>query len=88
MDPRKIAAHFAAFVWFCNRNPQIQGEAAWFANDNWPAFLPLAHEGLGRLLIRIATPQVAPARRRRLRLAESVNQSPKRKRAVASVRGG
>jgi hypothetical protein len=88
MDPRKVAAHFAAFVWFVNRNPQAQEQALPFANDNWPAFLPLAHEGLGRLLTKIATPQVAPARRTRRRRSEGVNQPRKRQPAVASVGGG
>jgi hypothetical protein len=84
MDARKVAAHFAAFVWFSNRSPRTREEAVRFADDAWPAFLPLAHEGLGRLLIKIATPQVAPARRRRLRLS----QTPRRKPAVARARGG
>jgi hypothetical protein len=82
MDPRKVAAHFAAFVWFASRNSKTQEEAVQLANDNWPAFLPLAHEGLGRLLLKIATPQVAPARRRKC------DQPPRRKAAVASVGGG
>jgi hypothetical protein len=57
MDARKVAAHFAAFVWFSNRSPKAREEAVRFANDTWPAFLPLAHEGLGRLLIKVATPR-------------------------------
>jgi hypothetical protein len=57
MDARKVAAHFAAFVWFSNRSPKARENAVRFANDAWPAFLPLAHEGLGRLLIKIATPR-------------------------------
>jgi hypothetical protein len=88
MDARKVAAHFAAFVWFSNRSPRTREEAVRFADDAWPAFLPLAHEGLGRLLIKIATPQVAPARRRLLRLPGSVSQTPRRKPAVARARRG
>jgi hypothetical protein len=61
MDPREVAAHFAALVWFSKRDPKTQEEAVPFANDNGPAFLPLAHQGLGRLLIKMATPRVAPA---------------------------
>ena len=88
MDPREVAAHFAAFVWFANRNPTTpEGEAARYANDHWHAFLPLAHEGLGRLLLKIATPRVAPARRR-LRRSGSGRQTPKRKPTLAGVRGG
>ncbi len=52
MDPRKVAAHFTAFVWFSKRNPETQGGAGRFADDNWRAFLPLAHESLGRLLVK------------------------------------
>jgi hypothetical protein len=56
MDARKVAAHFAAFVWFATRSPKARGKAVRFANDTWLAFLPLAPEGLGRLLLKIAPP--------------------------------
>ncbi len=82
MDPRKVAAHLTAFVWFAHRNLKTRAEAVPFADANWPAFLPLADEGLGRLLLKIASPQVAPARRSKR------EQRPRRKAAVASVRGG
>ncbi len=89
MDPREVAAHFAAFVWFSNRNPKTrEEEAVQYANDNWHAFLPLAHEGLGRLLLKIASPRVVPVRRRRLRPSGNVRQTPKRKPMMAGVRGG
>jgi hypothetical protein len=80
MDPLVVAARFAAFVWFSQRNRQDREAAARLAKDNWNAFLPLAKEGLGRLLLRIA----APTRRRRLRLSGSVSRTPKRAPAVAS----
>jgi hypothetical protein len=53
----KSVAMFAAYVWFIGRNegtPTAEKEAVSFARDNWQAFLPCAHKGLGRLLIRIA----------------------------------
>jgi hypothetical protein len=34
---------------------QSQAEAVCFARGNWTAFLPVADEGWGRLLIRIAS---------------------------------
>jgi hypothetical protein len=80
MDPLVVAARFAAFVWFSERNRQDREAAARLAKDNWPAFLPLANAGLGRLLIKIA----APTRRRRLHLSGNVRRTPKRAPAVAS----
>jgi hypothetical protein len=60
MNPWKVSAQFAAYVWFSNRKsekPISQEEAARFAEKNWIAFLPHAHEGLGQLLIKIAKPR-------------------------------
>jgi len=58
MNPFKVSAQFAAYIWFTNNNPRTPTtEAMLFARDNWAAFLPCAHEGLGRLLIRIAGPR-------------------------------
>ena len=60
MDPLKVSAQFAAFVWSSNQQegqPAGEQEAARFARENWIAFLPCAHEGLGRFLIRIAQEQ-------------------------------
>jgi hypothetical protein len=57
MDSLKVSAMFAAYVWFteCNEGVATAGkQAVSFARDNWQAFLPCAHKGLGRLLIRIA----------------------------------
>ncbi len=58
MDPLKVAAQFVAYTRYSGRENQ-QGDAAdaaRFARENWVAFLPYAHEGLGRLLIRLAQP--------------------------------
>ena len=56
MDARKIAAKFAAYAWYEeSRASSSHNEAARFAKKNWSAFLPVADQGWGRLLIRIAT---------------------------------
>lgn len=57
MDPVEVSAKFAAYVWFLGRNGKGNAavqEAVSFARENWQAFLPNAHKGLGRLLIRLA----------------------------------
>jgi hypothetical protein len=55
MDPLRISAQFAAYVWYTTRvTAGREPEAAAFAKTNWPSFLPLAHAGLGRLLGKIA----------------------------------
>jgi len=60
MDPITISAQLAAFVWFtrgktASRRAKARNvEAMRFARENWRAFLPLAHPGLGRLLLKIA----------------------------------
>ena len=61
MNARQVAAQFAAHVWFeeANRGKARLEEIAQFASENWRTFLPLAHEGLGRLLIKIAAPRIA-----------------------------
>jgi hypothetical protein len=68
MDPLKVSAQFAAFMW-CLNHPTgaapTPGEAARFARDNWVAFLPSAHEGCGRLLMRLARIPVATTRQHR-----------------------
>jgi hypothetical protein len=56
MDPLKVSAQFAAFVWASHGNSEKESArngASRFARKNWAAFLPLAHEGLGRLLLKI-----------------------------------
>jgi hypothetical protein len=56
MHPLKVSAQFAALVWYSEtkQGTASRAEAARFARANWVAFLPSAHEGLGRLLIRLA----------------------------------
>jgi hypothetical protein len=63
MDPLQVSARFIAWVWFSNRQhgQAVPAEAERFVSRNWEAFLPLAHRGLGRLLIELA----GPRRRRR-----------------------
>jgi len=59
-NPLTVSAQFAAFVWF-NGNVKHAGHGAGaamqFARDHWQTFLPLAHPGLGRLLLNIARPR-------------------------------
>jgi hypothetical protein len=58
MTSREAAARFAAFTWYteCRRGPShaVQTGASRFAEENWQAFLPLADEGWGRLLLHVA----------------------------------
>jgi hypothetical protein len=56
MNARQMAAQFAAYTWYEeNRTTKpARKEAARFAKENWNAFLPVAHEGWGKLLVRIA----------------------------------
>ncbi len=57
MGPVEVSAMFAAYVWFIGRNGEgaaAEEQGVSFARDNWQAFLPNAHKGLGRLLIRLA----------------------------------
>jgi hypothetical protein len=71
MDARKVAAYFAAHAWYeeSRAGQRSPDEAARFATENWTAFLPVAHEGWGRLLLRVAsqraTRQDSPERSRR-----------------------
>jgi len=65
MDARQIAAHaWYDAVRFGKPAPK---EATRFAKNNWQAFLTIAPEGLGRLLIQIAR-QRPKKRRKRTRL--------------------
>ena len=60
MNPWKVSAQFAAFLWFTTRQTGTKAdaaEAARFAKENWPAFLPCADKGIGMLLIRIVRPR-------------------------------
>jgi hypothetical protein len=56
MNARKVAAQFAAHTWYENAREgrQTPTEIAKFVKKHWNQFLPLADEGLGKLLIRIA----------------------------------
>jgi hypothetical protein len=57
MNPTQFSAQFAAYVWYLNQRndrPEGEEEAVRFAQENWAAFRRCAHEGLGRLLARIA----------------------------------
>jgi hypothetical protein len=57
MDPLAVSAQFAAYVYYrgCRTNAdRSDAEAMQFARENWVTFLPLAHDGLGRLLLDIA----------------------------------
>ena len=70
MNPWKVSAQFAAFVWFTARKTggtASPHEAARFARENWVAFLPYAHEGYGKLLMRVARTRPAKNRRPRRR---------------------
>ena len=80
MDARMVAAKFAAYAWYEeNRAGQhSRKEAARFAEENWTTFLPVAHEGLGKLLMR-----VAKARPISQRYRETVNRSTQRQLTVA-----
>lgn len=58
MNPLKVSAQYAAFVWFSKQHPhQPRTDANHFARQHWDAFLACAHEGIGRLLMQIAAPQ-------------------------------
>jgi hypothetical protein len=57
MTPLQMSAQFAAYVWFRNQEGNVGAsdeEARQFARRNWEQFLPSAHEGFGRLLMRLA----------------------------------
>lgn len=65
MDARKVAARFAAYTWYeQTAGTQSPEKANRFARQNWEAFLPQAHEGLGRLLLQIARGQPRRLHRR------------------------
>jgi hypothetical protein len=57
MDPLTVSAQFSAYVWYSHGKPDspvVRARANRFAQEHWPAFLSNAHEGLGRLLLRLA----------------------------------
>src|SRR5262249_55271209 len=67
MKPLEVAARFAAFSWYINLRQvpprTVQAEARRFSKESWQAFLPVADEGLGKLLLQVA--KIHPARQRR-----------------------
>ncbi len=67
MAPLQIAARFAAFAWYTSHRQapsRIVQEEAWqFAQEHGEAFLPVVHEGLGMLLLRVT--QARSMRQRR-----------------------
>jgi hypothetical protein len=73
MNPLIISAQFAAYVWFTAQEDNAgkgRGAATRFARQQWEDFLPLAHKGLGRLLLRMAD---MPLRKsRKVRVAQAL----------------
>jgi hypothetical protein len=74
MNAQKIAAQFAAYTWYekCRAGRQSPEETTRFARENWTAFLSVAHEGWGRLLIRIAIQRAQRHRKRPVRVLRLV----------------
>ena len=57
MTPLQMSAQFAAYTWFVRQpdNAHLSREEAHqYARLYWERFLPLADEGFGRLLMRMA----------------------------------
>jgi hypothetical protein len=60
MNPLKLSAQFAAYAWYTEvrqGTKTTHDEGLRFAEQNWPTFLPSAHEGWGKLLMRVARPR-------------------------------
>jgi hypothetical protein len=76
MKPLNVAAQFAAFTWYTNARKApgaiVAVEARQFARENWEAFLGVANEGLGKLLLRVA--RTRSPRRRRGRAADQTTK--------------
>jgi hypothetical protein len=54
MNPYVVSAQFAAYVWYSHENPQKSEEdAVTFARRNLVTFLPCAHKGVGKLLVKM-----------------------------------
>jgi hypothetical protein len=73
MSPIMASAHFAAYIWFTGQPANAgKGPAAamQFAHEQWPAFVKVAHPGLGRLLLKLA--EAPRARRRKRRAARAL----------------
>jgi hypothetical protein len=58
MNPLKLSAQFAAYAWYteARHGKATYDEGCRFAEQNWSTFLPAAHEGWGKLLMRVARP--------------------------------
>jgi hypothetical protein len=57
MDPLTVSAQFAAYMWFSHQEKSAlacRSAAMKFAHAHWKAFLPLAHKGVGQLLLKLA----------------------------------
>ena len=84
MEPFEAAARFAAFTWYTDTRQApirtMQAEASRFSKENWQAFLPVADQGWGRLLLRVAKAPLIPQRYR-----ETPNRPSKRKHAAAGM---
>jgi hypothetical protein len=79
MNSLKLSAQFAAYVWYSEARGgrATRAETARFARANWGAFLPSAHAGLGRLLVRVGRPRRrVGGRRKPPPSAERAGESP------------
>ncbi|HKI35083.1 MAG TPA: hypothetical protein VKA46_24715 [Gemmataceae bacterium] len=78
MNPLKASAQFAAYVWYTEvrEGTKSHDEAIRFAEGNWAAFLPSAHKGWGKLLMRVAKPRRADGGRVRRRHAGRPAKTP------------
>jgi hypothetical protein len=57
MTPLQMSARFAAYIWFLRQPENIdrtKAHAHDYAKKNWEKFLPVAPEGFGRLLVKLA----------------------------------
>jgi hypothetical protein len=64
MNPLKASAQYAAYAWYTEvRRRTTHDEALRFAEQNWTSFVPSAHEGWGKLLMRVAGPRRHAGRR-------------------------
>jgi len=75
MSPLQVAAQFAAYVWYSEAKAHGRAtprEARRFAGASWEAFLPVAHEGLGRLLLQINQAPTEGAQKSRRRRRDAV----------------
>ncbi len=63
MDEAKVAARFAAFVWYLNERPDgvAADKAGQLARRNWREFLPCADDTMCRLVGEPMRPRRRPA---------------------------